>query len=149
MLNERAQIVMSVQPLVGEEDRRLITDALLRLEGVRARVAARGARRGLDQPREPPLVRQVLRAWRGRAVVTRGRRPVGGGGCSSGGAITQHHRDVGRRLLVPLRWLMMVPGLIRFQGVLLRLSHRRETVGSPALDSSQPRSTRFGPTSMN
>ena len=35
MLNERAQIVMSVQPLVGEEDRRLITDALLRLEGVR------------------------------------------------------------------------------------------------------------------
>ena len=27
MLNERAQIVMSVQPLVGEEDRRLITDA--------------------------------------------------------------------------------------------------------------------------
>ena len=35
MLNERAQIVLSVQPLVGEEDRRLVTDALLRLEGVR------------------------------------------------------------------------------------------------------------------
>ena len=34
-LNERAQIVLSVQPLVGEEDRRLVTDALLRLEGVR------------------------------------------------------------------------------------------------------------------
>ena len=35
MLNERAQIVLSVQPLNGEEDRRLVTDALLRLEGVR------------------------------------------------------------------------------------------------------------------
>lgn len=35
MLNERAQIVLSVQPLVGDEDRRLVTDALLRLEGVR------------------------------------------------------------------------------------------------------------------
>ena len=35
MLNERAQIVLSVQPLIGEEDRRLVTDALLRLEGVR------------------------------------------------------------------------------------------------------------------
>ena len=35
MLNERAQIVLSVQPLVGEEDRRLVTDALSRLEGVR------------------------------------------------------------------------------------------------------------------
>ena len=35
MLNERAQIVLSVQPLSGEEDRRLVTDALLRLEGVR------------------------------------------------------------------------------------------------------------------
>ena len=35
MLNERAQVVLSVQPLVGEEDRRLVTDALLRLEGVR------------------------------------------------------------------------------------------------------------------
>lgn len=35
MLNERAQIVMSVQPLSTEEDRRLITDALLLLEGVR------------------------------------------------------------------------------------------------------------------
>ena len=35
MLNQRAQIVLSVQPLSGEEDRRLVTDALLRLEGVR------------------------------------------------------------------------------------------------------------------
>lgn len=35
MLNERAQVVLSVQPLSGEEDRRLVTDALLRLEGVR------------------------------------------------------------------------------------------------------------------
>ena len=35
MLNERAQIVLSVQPLNGEDDRRLVTDALLRLEGVR------------------------------------------------------------------------------------------------------------------
>ena len=35
MLNERAQIVMSVQPLNTEEDRRLVTDALLLLEGVR------------------------------------------------------------------------------------------------------------------
>jgi hypothetical protein len=35
MLNERAQIVLSVQPLHGEEDRRLVSDALLRLEGVR------------------------------------------------------------------------------------------------------------------
>lgn len=35
MLNERAQVVLSVQPLNGEEDRRLVTDALLRLEGVR------------------------------------------------------------------------------------------------------------------
>ena len=29
------QIVLCVQPLKGEEDRRLVTDALLRLEGVR------------------------------------------------------------------------------------------------------------------
>lgn len=35
MLNERAQVVLSVQPLAGEEDRHLVTDALLRLEGVR------------------------------------------------------------------------------------------------------------------
>ena len=35
MLNERAQVVLSVQPIVGEDDRRLVTDALLRLEGVR------------------------------------------------------------------------------------------------------------------
>lgn len=35
MLNERAQVVLSVQPLLGEDDRRLVTDALLRLEGVR------------------------------------------------------------------------------------------------------------------
>ena len=32
----RVQVVLSIQPLVGEEDRRLVTEALTQLEGVHA-----------------------------------------------------------------------------------------------------------------
>ena len=33
---DRVQVVLSIQPLVGEEDRRLVTEALTQLEGVHA-----------------------------------------------------------------------------------------------------------------
>ena len=34
--DDRVQVVLSIQPLVGEEDRRLVTEALTQLEGVHA-----------------------------------------------------------------------------------------------------------------
>ena len=77
MLNERAQIVLSVQPMVGEEDRRLVSDAMLRLEGVRtAHVdVPRGVVRGDGAASDVELLATMEALGKRAAVVTHVRAP--------------------------------------------------------------------------
>ena len=86
MLNQRAQIVLSVQPLSGEEDRRLVTDALLRLEGVRtAHVdVPRGVVRVDGAASDVELLATMEALGKRAAVVTHTRGVKNAPSCNSG-----------------------------------------------------------------
>ena len=88
MLNERAQIVLSVQPMTGEDCRRQVVEALLRLESVRT--ATVDIPRGIVRVDGAATDRELLTAMAGigkQAVVVTHTRGVAAPPPSSSGML--------------------------------------------------------------
>ena len=149
MMNERAQIVLSVQPMTGESCRRAVMDALLRLEGVRSAsvdiprgiVRVDGAASDRVRPHTLQRVRPAAVLTPPALAATGAAHGNGGAGQARGGgdALTrrlERGSDAAERLFVPSRPYASAAPDATPASRLLASAHRPHWPAPPTLSST-------------